>query len=140
MRFGKSGRLLVYSVFALSMAAGSAFAGDGSDAPVAAQEAQAAAAEVKMAKSIENREPVEEGTSFAAGEKIWAWSRITGANGTTVKHVWKKDGAEVWSATLEIKSNRWTTYSRRKVSAGQYEVEVRGEDGTSLGTVSFTVQ
>lgn len=99
-----------------------------------------AAAEVKAAKAIENREPVDEGSSFTAGERVWIWSRITGAANTTVKHVWKKDGNEAWSASLPVKSTRWTTYSRRTVQAGQYVVEVQGEDGSVLGSVSFSVQ
>ncbi len=101
---------------------------------------QGAAAEVKAAKGVENKEPVEEGTSFAVGDKVWVWSRITGAASTTVKHVWKKHGQEVWSASLPVKGNRWTTSSRRTVQAGQYVVEVQGEDGSVLGSVSFDVQ
>jgi hypothetical protein len=102
--------------------------------------AQGAAAEVKAAKGVENKEPVEEGTSFAAGDKVWVWSRITGAANTTVKHVWKKNGQEIWFASLPVKGNRWTTSSRRTVQPGQYVVEVQGEDGSVLGSVSFDVQ
>lgn len=100
-----------------------------------------AAAEVKTAKGVENREPVEPGSTFEAGTTVWAWSLITGAEGTTVKHVWKKDGKEVWFATLKVGSKKWTTYSRRKLTkAGAYSVEVVGEDGTVLGTADITVQ
>jgi hypothetical protein len=102
--------------------------------------AQAAAAEVKAAKGIENKEPVEEGTSFAAGDKVWIWSRVTGAANTTIKHVWKKNGQEIWFATLPVKSTSWTTSSRRTVQPGQYVVEVQAEDGSVLGQVSFDVQ
>lgn len=130
---------LVVSALSLLVAAGSALANDTSSDTVPSQ-AAAASAEVKACKGVENREPVEEGTTFAAGDKIWAWSRITGATGTEVTHVWKKDGKEVWSVSLPVKSNRWTTYSRRTVQAGQYEVVVTGQDGSALGSVSFTVQ
>ncbi len=106
-----------------------------------APSAGAAAAEVKAAKGVENREPVEPGTTFEAGTTVWAWSLITGAAGTTVKHVWKKDGKEVWFATLKVGSKKWTTYSRRKLTkAGSYSVEVVGEDGTVLGSTEITVQ
>jgi hypothetical protein len=98
------------------------------------------AAEVKAAKGVEKFEPVEAGDSFAAKDVVWAWSRVTGADGQTVKHVWKKDGKEEWSASLKIGSNDWRTYTRRTVSAGSYEVEVQAEDGTKLGSVSFTVK
>lgn len=135
--------LLIASLLSL-LGAGTAMATPALPDPVAPSQAeapaQAAAAEVKAAKGVENKEPVEEGTSFAAGDKVWIWSRITGAAGTTVKHVWKKNGQEIWAATLPVKSTRWTTYSRRTVQAGQYVVEVQAEDGSVLGSVTFDVQ
>lgn len=102
--------------------------------------ASAAAAEVKAAKGVEKREPVEPGSTFTAGTKVWVWSRITGANGTTVKHVWKKDGKAVWTATLKVGSVKWTTSSRHQCKAGSWTVEVVGADGATLGSVDFTVQ
>jgi hypothetical protein len=103
--------------------------------------ASGASAEVKAAKGVDKREPVEPGSSFEAGTTVWAWSLVSGAEGTTVKHVWKKDGTEVWQANLKIGSKKWTTYSRRTLKkAGAYSVDVVGEDGTVLGTVDFTVQ
>ncbi len=110
-------------------------------APPPAPSPSGASAEVKAAKGVENRLPVEEGSTFEAGTTVWAWSLIHGAEGTTVKHVWKKDGTEVWFATLAVGSKKWTTYSRRKLTkAGSYSVDVTGEDGAVLGTVAFTVQ
>lgn len=103
--------------------------------------ASGASAEVKTAKGVDKREPVEPGSSFEAGTTVWAWSLVSGAEGTTVKHVWKKDGAEVWHANLKIGSKKWTTYSRRTIKkAGSYSVDVVGEDGTVLGTTDFTIQ
>ncbi len=99
-----------------------------------------ATAEVQAAKGVEKREPVEPGTTFTAGSKVWVWSRISGANGTTVKHVWKKDGKAVWTATLKVGSIKWTTSSRHQCKAGAWSVEVVGADGTTLGSVDFTVQ
>jgi hypothetical protein len=107
-------------------------------APAAA--ATSAAAEVKAAKGVDKKEPVEPGDTFAAGTKIWIWSRVTGAAGTSVKHVWKKDDKQIWAATLKIGGPRWTTSSRRQLKAGSYTVDVVGADGASLGSVSFTVQ
>jgi hypothetical protein len=97
-------------------------------------------AEVKAAKNVEKYEPVEPGDTFAAKDTVWAWSRVKGADGQSVKHVWKKDGKEEWSATLKIGSNDWRTYTRRTVSPGSYEVEVQAEDGTKIGSVTFTVK
>lgn len=108
--------------------------------PSPAGEASAATAEVKAAKGVENREPVEEGSTFDAGTTVWCWSLIRNAEGA-VQHVWKKDGTAVWTANLKVGSKRWTTYSRRKLSKpGSYSVDVVGADGTVLGSVAFTVQ
>lgn len=140
-------RSLFITSLSLMLGAGAAMAG--TTAPQGAMDAvpaqaeapaQAAAAEVKAAKGVENKEPVEEGTSFAAGDKVFVWSRITGAANTTIKHVWKKNGQEIWFATLPVKSTRWTTSSRRTVQPGQYVVEVQAEDGSVLGSVTFDVQ
>ena len=99
------------------------------------------AAEIKAAKGVEKREPVDEGSTFAVGDTVYAWTRVTDAAGTKVTHVWKRDGKEVWKASLRIGSKRWTTNSRRKMSKpGAWTVDVLAEDGTALGTVSFTVQ
>ena len=51
-----------------------------------------------------------------------------------------KDGKDTWSATLEVRSVTWTTSSRRQVKAGAWTVDVVAADGTTLGTVRFTVQ
>lgn len=103
--------------------------------------ASAAAAEIKAAKGIDKREPVDEGTTFAIGDTVYAWTRVTGAAGTKVTHVWKRDGKEVWKAYLRIGSKRWATNSRRKMTkAGSWTVDVVAEDGTALASVSFTVQ
>ena len=113
-------------------------AGDAAAQPAAA--AAAATAEVKAARGVDKREPVEPGDTFAAGTKVWVWSRITGAAGTTVQHVWKKDDKPVWTAKLKVGGPKWTTSSRRQLKAGAYTVDVVGADGTTLGTVSFTVE
>jgi len=98
-------------------------------------------AEIKAAKGVDKREPVDEGTTFAVGDTVYAWTRVVGADGTKVTHVWKRDGKEVWKAYLRVGSKRWTTNSRRKMTkAGAWTVDVLAADGTSLGSVSFTVQ
>ena len=102
--------------------------------------AASATAEVKAAKGVDKKEPVEPGDTFTAGTKVWIWSRVTGLAGTSIKHVWKKDDKQVWQATLKVGGPRWTTSSRRQLKAGSYTVDVVGADGSTLGSVSFTVQ
>jgi len=98
-----------------------------------------ASADVKAGTGVEKHEVVGEATSFPAGTTVWIWSLVHNAEGS-VKHVWKQDGKEVWTATMKIGSKKWTTSSRRTISkAGSWEVEVQSADGASLGSVSFTV-
>lgn len=108
--------------------------------PAPATAGAAASAEVQAAKGVDKKVPVEPGSTFSAGTKVWVWSRISGANGTTVKHVWKKDGKAVWTASLKVGSVKWTTSSRHQCKAGAWTVEVVGADGATLGSVDFTVQ
>ncbi|HRC57237.1 MAG TPA: DUF2914 domain-containing protein [Kofleriaceae bacterium] len=108
--------------------------------PAAPSSSAGATAEVKAAKGVANREPVEEGTTFAAGTTVWCWSLIRNSEGAA-KHVWKKDGKAVWTANHKVASKRWTTYSRRKLNKpGSYSVDVLGADDAVLGSVSFTIE
>lgn len=107
------------------------------DAP---KDASGATAEIKAGTGVEKHEVVGEATSFPAGTTVWVWSRVMNGEGN-VKHVWKRDGKEVWTATLRIGSKRWATASRRAIpAAGSWEVDVQTDAGASLGTVSFTIQ
>ena len=55
--------------------------------------------------------------------------------------MWKRDGQEVWTATLKVGGKRWSTQSRRTIpKAGSWEVDVQTADGTSIGTVAFKVE
>lgn len=136
-------RTFAYSLtaaLALSTLAASTEAHAEEKLPAAAATATDASAEVKAASSIENREPTGEAASFKAGEKIYVWSKIKGAEGEEVEHVWKRDGKEVFRAKLEVQSKMWRTNSRmQKPKAGDYVVEVIGKDKT-LGSVSFKVE
>ena len=107
------------------------------DAP---KDASGATAEVKAGTGVEKHEIVGEANSFPAGTTVWVWSRVLNGEGN-IKHVWKLDGKEVWSATLPIGSKRWSTQTRRAIpKAGSWQVDVQTEAGAQLGTVSFTIQ
>lgn len=107
------------------------------DAP---KDASGATAEVKAGTGVEKHEIVGEATSFPAGTTVWVWSRVTNGEGN-IKHVWKLDGKEVWTATLPIGSKLWSTQTRRTIpKAGSWQVDVQTEAGAQLGTVSFTIQ
>jgi hypothetical protein len=133
-------KLAFVSCIALVGTAFAEDAKDGKDAKKPAPAETAASAEIKAGTGVEKHEIVGEAQSFPTGTTVWVWSRVAGADGTDVKHVWKLDGKEVWTATLPIKSSRWSTQSRRTIKSGSWEVEVVGEGGKALGSVKFTVQ
>jgi len=108
--------------------------------PAPPKDTAGASAEVKAGTGVEKHEVVGEAATFPVGSTVWVWSRITNGQGA-VKHVWKQDGKEVWTATLPVNSVRWTTMSRRAMGAkGSWEVDVQTGEGTSIGTVSFKVE
>lgn len=133
-------------VIALAAGAATAYADD-PKAPAAdakpkdaAKDASSASAEVKAGTGVEKHAIVGEATSFPAGTTVWVWSQVTNGEGN-VKHLWKRDGKEVWSATLPVGSKKWATSSRRTIpAAGSWQVDVTTEAGVQLGSVSFTIQ
>lgn len=135
-------RSTVLLVIALAAGAATAYADD--PKPPAAdakpKDASSASAEVKAGTGVEKHAIVGEATSFPAGTTVWVWSQITNGEGN-VKHLWKHDGKEVWSATLPVGSKKWATSSRRTIpAAGSWQVDVTTEAGVQLGSVSFTIQ
>jgi len=109
--------------------------------PAPAPSTSGAAAEVHVGTGYEKHAIVGEAATFTPGTTVFVVSLVTGANGTQVKHVWKKDGADLWTGTVNIGSNKWTTSTRRKLSkAGAYEVSVVGADGAELGKIEFSIQ
>lgn len=134
-------RTFAYSLTAaLALSAAAAPLAHAEEKLPAASDATEASAEVKAATAIENREPTGESASFKAGEKIYVWSKVKGAEGEDIEHVWKRDGKEVFRAKLLVQSKAWRTNSRmQKPKAGDYVVEVVGKDKT-LGSISFKVE
>jgi hypothetical protein len=122
-----------YWLVAMMLASGSVYAEE-------AKQAGTASAEVKAGTAVEKHEIVGEAATFPAGSTVFVWSRITNGQGT-VKHVWKRDGKDVWTATLPVSSNRWSTQTRRTIGGkGAWTVDVQTDAGASIGTVSFTVE
>jgi hypothetical protein len=133
---------ITIAIACVALAGGVAAAEDAKPAPPAEHKdsgSGAASAEIKAGTGVEKHEIVGEAASFTAGTTVWVWSRIENGEGN-VKHIWKLDGKEVWTATLPVSSKKWSTQTRRTIAkAGSWEVEVQTESGTSLGSVKFTV-
>jgi hypothetical protein len=77
---------------------------------------------------------------YRSGEPVIAWTRITGLGTGFVEHVWYRDQKEVARHYLPVSNGRsWRTWSRHKVSAGDYKVVVLGPDGAQLAESRFRV-
>ena len=98
-------------------------------------------AEVKVAKEVQDREPVEPADSFSADTtQVIGWSRITGANEPVdIKHIWSLNGKEVASIPLQVKSSSYRTWTRKTVSPGKWTFSVQTADGATLASKDFTV-
>lgn len=109
-------------------------------APVSAQDVSV---DIAVARTIMDRMPVDEGNSFPidVGE-VWCWTRVSGGEGTTIKHVWLRDGVEMAEVPLNVSGNSWRTYSSKTIPpywSGDWRVEVRDEIGNVLASRDFSV-
>jgi hypothetical protein len=99
-------------------------------------------AEVVIGKAIENHVASDTGSSFpAAVGTLVAWSSVTGAAGTTIKHVWAH-GPHADTISLNIGGSPWRTYSRRTIPAdwtGEWKVTVLDATGAVIATKTFTI-
>jgi hypothetical protein len=98
------------------------------------------AAELVMGSAIIDRQPQPLPEKLFAGQILYAFTTITGPGGGYVEHVWSCNGKEVARHYLPVgQSKRWRTWSRHKVAAGQYHVEILAADGTRLQQTDFVV-
>jgi len=115
--------------------------------PLAAQDTTAAAqqdvaVEMVIARDIVDRMPVDSGSTFQAGTgRVACWTRVSGAAGTTIHHVWIHNGQE-FPVPMQIGGSPWRTWSTKEIQSdwtGDWRVEVRNATGTVLATASFTI-
>ena len=104
--------------------------------------AQAPTVEAEIAARIVDRMPEGAARAFGAdvGE-VYCWMRVTGAEGTTIHHVWIH-GEDEFSVPLTIGGNPWRSWSSKRIPpewAGDWRVEIRDDTGNLLEALSFTV-
>lgn len=97
-----------------------------------------------VATGVEEREPVGEAEEFAADVgTLFCFTEVTGAGeASQVVHVWFHGEEEQFRITLPVRGERWRTWSRKRIGAGQdgfWRVVVEGPDGATLAEVPFTV-
>ncbi len=101
------------------------------------------AVEAVLARSIHDRMPVDTGSVFQADVgTVWLWSRVTGATGQTISHVWMH-GEDEWPVRLEIRGSPWRTFSSKEIPPewrGNWRVEIRDQAGRVLQRLLFVVR
>ena len=99
--------------------------------------------EVVVAKSVLDRQPQDTGAAFPADVgQLNCWTKVEGAGGSTLHHVWFHGYTQVGDVVLQVGGSPWRTWSRKTVPAdwtGAWHVEVRDAAGTVLKRIDFTV-
>jgi hypothetical protein len=98
--------------------------------------------EAKTATAVEDREVTSPSDSFSTGDKVTVWLSVKNPEEAgKVNLIFFRNDAKAGTMELNVgKSYRWRTWARRTVgSAGDWKVDVRDEDGTSLKTLEFKV-
>jgi hypothetical protein len=106
-------------------------------------EQQAPAVEIAIGRSVVSGMPVDTASSFdAATSQLAGWTRVTGMKaGSTITHVWIH-GADSARVELNVGGSPWRTYSRKTIPAGatgNWTLEVRDENGATLGSRTFRI-
>lgn len=138
-------RIAMIVVLAL-LAGRSVAAQDSTQAPApsaAAAPASVTVDEAVVARSVLDRQAQDTGSTFTSdvGQLI-CWSKVTGAGGTSVHHVWFHGDTQVGDVELQVGGSPWRTWSRKTVPAdwtGAWHVEIRDAAGTVLKRIDFTV-
>ena len=112
-----------------------------------AQEAESPESPVARAvvcAEVVDREPVGAADTFGSEVgRLFCFTEIRGLEGTTITHAWIHEGKTRARVELPVRSNRWRTWSTKKVSpdwTGQWEVKVLDADGIVLSTQEFVVE
>jgi hypothetical protein len=115
-------------------------------APAPAPPATAAAvdvAEAVVAKAVVDRQPQDTGSTFPTDVgQLVCWTKVTGAGGASIHHVWFHGDTQVGDVELQVGGSPWRTWSKKTVPpdwTGAWHVEVHDAAGTVLKRIDFTV-
>jgi len=112
-------------------------------APAATPAASVVSVEAVVARSVVDRAPMDTGTAFPADVgQLVLWTKVSGAAGSAIRHVWFHGDTEVGNVELPVGSSPYRTWSRKTVPAdwtGAWHVEVRDAAGAVLQRIDFTV-
>jgi len=98
--------------------------------------------EIAIGKGITDRMPTDTASAFPADVgTLVCWTRVTGAEGQKITHVWTH-GPHADTVSMTIGGSPWRTYSRKTIPAdwtGEWKVEVHDSTGAVVGSKTFTV-
>jgi hypothetical protein len=96
--------------------------------------------EVRFARQVRDRQPVDPGTEFPPG-KLYCWTRLESRESHyLIAHHWMKNGRRVWRQPIQVQGKHWVTWSHFNVTPGSWTVRVTDESGVQLESASFTVK
>ena len=99
--------------------------------------------EAVVAKTVVDRQPQDTGSTFTADVgQVVCWTKVGGAEGSSIHHVWFHGDTQVGDVELQVGGSPWRTWSKKSVPAdwtGAWHVEVRDAAGTVLKRLDFTV-
>ena len=144
--------LLAVPALALAQAGQPAPAGEAK--PAAAEPAKAASAEpkgggaavadAKLGTGVTDREPEGVAESFKPEVgKVYCWTKVTGAEGSEISHVWYKGDEKMSEVKLAVKYPSTRTWSYKTIpedGKGDWRVDVVAADGTVLKSLPFKVE
>lgn len=97
-------------------------------------------AEAKLGKGVQDREIVDETTTFALNDRVYLWLKVTGGPADSITVTWKT-GDQTYSSKLNIGGSSWRTWSYKTAyTAGDWTVTVTDADGNVLKEMAFKVE
>lgn len=91
---------------------------------------------------VVDREPRSISTSFdeSVGE-VYCWTNVRNGKGRYINHTYYHEGRRISNIQLDyIRNNsRWRTWSRKKVSPGNWNVKITDDAGILLEELSFRI-
>jgi hypothetical protein len=99
--------------------------------------------EAKLGTGVQDRQVQGEAEEFKAGVgKVYFFTRIKGAEGKELSHVWYQGDKKASEVKLTIKSALMRTWSYKSIGEdgkGDWRVDVVGPDGAVLKSLSFKI-
>jgi hypothetical protein len=99
--------------------------------------------EAKLGTGMQDRKIQGEAEEFKADVgKVYCFTRIKGAEGQELSHVWYQGDKKVSEVKLSIKSALMRTWSYKSIGEdgkGDWRVDVVGPDGAVLKSLSFKI-